>query len=239
MNVEENTIKNLLKDAELDLMEDRLDDAIEKVRKAIDLAKAEENEKLLNQIMEFVQKFSYSPKKQSLQLIPIVTDGYILDIGGGGEGIIGKLNGNQVIAIDKSEKELLETENKALKIVMDAMNLNFLPESFDVCTAFFSLMYIPQNGHLKVFEEVYRVLENNGSFLIWDVKIPRKVGDFQAFLIQLKVELPTENVEAGYGVLWQMQNIDYFKDLAEKSSFNIVDEWMKGDILYLELRKIR
>ncbi|MHA2156526.1 MAG: class I SAM-dependent methyltransferase [Candidatus Hodarchaeales archaeon] len=239
MNAEENAVKNLLKDAKLDLMDDKLEDAVEKVREAIDLAKVIENENLLNQIMEFVQQFSYSPQKQSLQLIPIMTEGHILDIGGGGEGIIGKLNGNQVIAIDKSEKELLETKNKALKIVMDAVKLKFLPESFDVCTAFFSLMYIPQDDHLRVFEEVNRVLGSNGRFLIWDVKIPKKFGNFKAFLIQLNVELPTETVEAGYGVLWQVQSIEYFKDLAEKSDFNVVNEWMKDDILHLELRKIQ
>ena len=99
-------------------------------------------------------------------------------------------------------------------------------------------MYIPLHDHLKIFEEVYRVLESNGKFLIWNVNIPRKFADYKAFLIQLNVELPTEDVEAGYGVLWQMQSIDYFKDLAQKSNFNIVNEWMKGDILYLELRKI-
>ena len=58
-----------------------------------------------------------------------------------GEGIIGNLNGNQVVAIDKNERELKETQNEALKIVMDATELKFLSQSFDVCTSFFSLMY--------------------------------------------------------------------------------------------------
>ena len=32
--------------------------------------------------------------------------GYILDIGGGGEGVIGELKGDQVVAIDISKREL-------------------------------------------------------------------------------------------------------------------------------------
>ncbi len=36
--------------------------------------------------------------------------GYILDIGGGGEGVIGKLKGEQVIAIDPNKRELEEAE---------------------------------------------------------------------------------------------------------------------------------
>ncbi|TFG72017.1 MAG: hypothetical protein E4H27_03460, partial [Anaerolineales bacterium] len=42
----------------------------------------------------------------------------ILDIGGGGEGIIGKLKGRQAIAIDSSKRELEEAAPGPLKIVM-------------------------------------------------------------------------------------------------------------------------
>jgi ubiquinone/menaquinone biosynthesis C-methylase UbiE len=76
----------------------------------------------------------YKTKTQLIELTPIRTAGFILDIGGGGEGVIGKLNGKQVIAIDKNKEELEEAHNKALKIIMDAADLKFLPNSFDVCT---------------------------------------------------------------------------------------------------------
>ena len=36
--------------------------------------------------------------------------GTILDIGGGGEGVIGQLYGEQVVAIDNSQEELDEVE---------------------------------------------------------------------------------------------------------------------------------
>ena len=67
--------------------------------------------------------------------------GMILDIGGGGEGVIGKLMGEKVIAIDFKKEELLEAAEGPLKIIMDARELKFLNESFQTVTAFFSFMY--------------------------------------------------------------------------------------------------
>jgi len=43
-----------------------------------------------------------------------------LDIGGGGEGVIGQMKGKQVIAIDPNRRELEEAADGPLKIVMDA-----------------------------------------------------------------------------------------------------------------------
>ena len=158
---------------------------------------------------------------RSIKINPIETDGLILDIGGGGEGIIGKLNGKQVIAVDTSEKELQETENESLKVIMDATDLNFLPRSFDVCTAFFSLMYITRNQHLKVFEEISRVLKSNGRFLIWDVRIVERHKKYKDFVVLLRVRLPNEEIETGYGVKWETEGIEHFKELARKTKFKI------------------
>jgi ubiquinone/menaquinone biosynthesis C-methylase UbiE len=174
---------------------------------------------------------------KSIEMNPIKSDGLILDIGGGGEGVIGKLNGRQVVAIDMNEKELEETQNDALKIVMDATDLRFLYESFDVCAAFFALMYIPKNQHLKVFEEVHRVLKNSGRFLIWDVKIRERHKKHKAFVVLLKVKLPSEEIETGYGVKWETEDIDHFKELAKKTKFRITKEWSEDEIFHLELSK--
>ena len=237
MGEEEKEVRKLIDNSERHIMVDDLDEAGEKLHQAIQIAKDTGNEELLKQILEFTQKFTYSTKTQSIELNRIETDGLILDIGGGGEGIIGKLNGKQVIAIDKSERELQGTQNEALKVVMDATDLKFLPESFDVCTAFFSFMYIPKDKHLKVFEEAHRVLKDNGKLLIWDVKIPEKFGDYKAFMVHLKVRLPNEETETRYGVKWQTQGIEYFKDLAPEAKFKVMSEWCKDEIFYLEMSK--
>ncbi|MHA2027027.1 MAG: class I SAM-dependent methyltransferase, partial [Candidatus Thorarchaeota archaeon] len=71
--------------------------------------------------------------------------GLILDVGGGGEGIIGILKGKDVVAIDMRKDELEETTNEALKVVMDARDLKFIDESFTVATIYFTFMYIPED----------------------------------------------------------------------------------------------
>jgi len=238
MSVEEKKIKKLMEDAEQDIEADDLKEAGEKLHQAIQMAKSIGNENLVKQIWGLVGKFSYNTKVHSVELTPLEADGLILEIGGGGEGIIGKLNGKQVVAVDTSERELLETQNEALKVVMDATDLKFLPESFEVCTSFFSLMYIPKGDHLKVFKEVHRVLKKDGKFLVWDVSIPDERRDYKAFIVRLRVRLPNEETEAGYGVKWQMQNIEHFKELARKTKFRITSEWSKGEIFHLEMAKV-
>jgi len=71
---------------------------------------------------------SCDTETQTIEVSHIETNGLILDVGGGGEGIIGKLNGKQVVAIDTRERELMETRNEALKVVMDAADLKFSSE---------------------------------------------------------------------------------------------------------------
>ena len=115
MSEEERRIRRLLEAGELDIESDNFKQAGEKIHQAIQIAKNIGNEELHSQITEFLQGFTYSVETQSIGLTPIETDGFILDIGGGGRGIIGKLNGRQVVAIDKNERELEETKNEALK----------------------------------------------------------------------------------------------------------------------------
>ena len=138
-------------------------------------------------------------EQQQVELEPIDVDGFILDIGGGGEGIIGKLNGMQVVAIDKRLDELLETDNDSLKVVMDAGELKFLDDSFGAVTVFYTWMYIPNDEKPKVFSEISRVLRSGGRVYIWDVVIPAVSGDKLYFVAPLKIKLPDEEIRLGMG----------------------------------------
>ena len=131
----------------------------------------------------------------------------------------------------------METHNEALKVVMDAADLKFLPKSFEVCTAFFSLMYIPKSIRRKVFQGVFRVLKNKERFLVWDARIPESVTGYKAFTVHLKVKLPNEEVQAGYGVRWQTQSLEYFKEMARRTGFKVTRELSKDEIFYLEMQK--
>ncbi len=104
-------------------------------------------------------------EKQEVVVNHFDAGGFILDIGGGGEGVIGQFKGNQVIAIDPNKRELEEAANGPLKIVMDAADLKFLDNSFETVTAFFTLLYIKSKNLDKIFNEVIRVLAPDGKFL--------------------------------------------------------------------------
>ena len=175
--------------------------------------------------------------QQTVEMSPIETDGFILDIGGGGEGIIGKLNGIQVVAIDKRLDELEETDNDALKVVMDATELKFPDDTFSVATAFYTMMYIPNDEKPKVLAEAYRVLRPGARLHIWDAVIPGESGDKKYFVIPLKVVMPDETVETGYGSNLKEQDVTTVRELAEDAGFKTVGVEAGEHTFYIELEK--
>lgn len=244
MSSEQAHVKKLLETAAQNAEKDRLQEAAKKLQEARKIAGKAKNPDLQKQVQaqatEIFGKHRYLTPTQTVVMRPVKTEGLILDVGGGGEGIIGKLDEKQVVSIDTSEEELEETKNESLKVVMDATDLKFLPESFDVCTAFFSLMYIPKKNHLKIFTQVYRILKKGGRFLLWDVKIPERNKEFRVFAVRLKIKLPNEEVETGYGTIWdKTQDVEYFRQLALKAGFKVTDAWCKNDVFFLEMIKER
>jgi SAM-dependent methyltransferase len=193
----------------------------------------------VNQLGQWYQKTmmkrSLVVDKHTIEMEPIETDGYILDIGGGGEGIIGKLNGRKVISIDLSF--LTRQDSECMKILLDATDLKFLSSQFDVAAAFFTFMYIENDDHLKVFEEVHRVLKDRGRFLIWDSRIPEQFEGKQFFSLPLEIMLPDERLESVYGAKLDQQSLVYFKGLAARLGFEVIGEWVKDETFFLELKK--
>ena len=168
------------------------------------------------------------------------TTGWILDIGGGGEGIIGRLKGSKVIAIDIRKDELIEAPSGPLKVVMDATDLQFLDNTFNTVTAFFSLMYLPSKSRSQVFHEVSRVLTPQGKFYIWDVTIPPVTDPTKhLFVIPLTIQLPNEEVQTGYGVPWKDrdQTLDNYLQLAQQSGLTVLSQKTTDHLFYLELQK--
>ncbi len=169
-------------------------------------------------------------------------EGLILDIGGGGEGVIGQLKGRQVVAIDLSKRELDEAPGRPLlKIVMDARDLKFVDASFPTVTVFFTFMYIDPADHDKVVREIRRVLEPGGRLLVWDPIFPDKRDAAQEnILFPLHVKLPQKEITTGYGVRFREgQGAGHFVDLAEKAGFELVSRRNEAGWFFLELRKPR
>jgi ubiquinone/menaquinone biosynthesis C-methylase UbiE len=182
-------------------------------------------------------------ERQDFVVADFQASGYVLDIGGGGEGIIGQMKPAQVIAIDLSKRELEEAPAGPLKIVMDATDLKFLEASFNTATAFFSLMYMRPEIQEKAFAETFRVLTPGGRWLIWDAVIPRALeNDTSGPAFRFRFQLPDRVVQTGYGTFWpeKPMDLDYYKGLARKTGFEIARaEQQAGafQTVTLELRK--
>jgi ubiquinone/menaquinone biosynthesis C-methylase UbiE len=168
-------------------------------------------------------------------------EGLILDIGGGGEGVIGQLKGRQVVAIDLLKRELEDAPGKPLmKIVMDARDLKFLDRSFSTATVFFTFMYIAGADHPKVFQELHRVLTTGGRLLIWDVIFPKLPDETTgAAVFPLKIRLPDKEITTGYGVRWPEgeQGLAHYIELAREAGFEVVSQKEHERWFFLGLRK--
>jgi ubiquinone/menaquinone biosynthesis C-methylase UbiE len=89
---------------------------------------------------QFSEDQIYFFEKQEVVVHHFDASRFILDIGGGGEGIIGQMKGQQVVAIDPNRRELEEAAEGPLKVVMDAGDMLFLDASFEVVTSFFTVI---------------------------------------------------------------------------------------------------
>jgi ubiquinone/menaquinone biosynthesis C-methylase UbiE len=185
---------------------------------------------------EEIQRF----EQQVVTVPDFEASGYILDLGGGGEGIIGRLKSTQVVAIDLIKRELAETPPGPLKIVMDATDLKFLDGSFNTVTAFFLLMYVPQPQKQKVFEEAMRVLAPGGRFLVWDAVIPARTDPAKQIVVfPMRINLPNQTVTTGYGAPWPdtARDAAYYIEMATKAGFKVAARQVNGRNFYLDLRK--
>jgi len=170
-------------------------------------------------------------EREEVVIPDFAASGHILDLGGGCRGTIGRVKGEQVVAIDISMKELNEAPSGFLKILMDASDLKFPDKSFRTVTEFFSLMFMKPEIHQKVFAEAYRVLAPGGEWLIWDASIPaRSASGDNSFLINLHTKLPKETIDYGYSVLRldMERDTSYYRGLAEQAGFRVLNSELLG-----------
>ncbi len=154
-----------------------------------------------------------------------IPNGSILDIGGGGEGVIAQIGGKWITAVDKLQSEIDEAKPQAPDanwLCADATNLSGFPDgSFDNATAFFSGLYMTKEILVEVFREVYRLIPEKGVFWIWDAIIDYQIGPF---IIQLRIEIPNGKVvTTGYGRrrVERDRNVSDTQRLLKESSFSI------------------
>jgi ubiquinone/menaquinone biosynthesis C-methylase UbiE len=153
-------------------------------------------------------------------LIGEIPEGNILDIGGGGEGIIAQAGGARVTAIDKFMSEIREARGKASDttwIVANATELPYQRSCFDNATAFFSCMYMSEDVKRKIFQETRRVLKNSAEFWIWDANMTPKS---KVFAIRIQVNIRgNRSIKTMYGVKAKNQSAERIFGLLQDAGF--------------------
>ena len=124
--------------------------------------------------------------------------GRILDVGGGGEGVIGRLYPKQVVAIDNDADELYEAPGDFERLLMDATEMTFPDASFDAATFFYSLMFMTAGEQRAALAEAARVLRPGGRLCVWDCAFDRAYPE--PFSVNLTINLDGEILHTTYGI---------------------------------------
>lgn len=151
-------------------------------------------------------------------------EGSILDIGGGGEAIIGRLYTSQVTAIDLYPEELDTVPSACRKMVMNAAQILSADGAYDNITNFFTLMYMRKETQIKALKESYRVLKNGGKMIVWDASIDKAYPE--PFMIDLSIDIGQSPIKTTYGVVKEdaYQNMDTVINLCEEAGFVLSDK---------------
>ena len=162
--------------------------------------------------------------------------GSILDIGGGGEAIIGQVYGDRVTAIDNRQEELDEAPHCCTKLLMDAEKLSFFDGSFDNVTFFYTLMYMTAEEQQKSICEAARVLRVGKQMYIWDCDIRSAYPE--PFMIDLDIRGGNNKLHTTYGIVKKdTQSSDSVVRLLESAGLKIESLQAKDGQFHIQCRK--
>ena len=156
---------------------------------------------------------------------PLPGSGIVIDIGGGGEGLVSRIAGTRVCAVDIRLDEIREArihESDSQWVLGDGQALPFRDSAFEKATLWFSLEYMrTSDTKLRVLDEARRVLRQRG---VISVLASRVMCEEEVFRIIIRYDLPDGSVsQTGYGV-WgrQDQNIDAAALFLERTGFRVM-----------------
>jgi ubiquinone/menaquinone biosynthesis C-methylase UbiE len=168
---------------------------------------------------------------QEIRLNSLPSDGLIIDIGGGGEGLLSRLEKDRVCVVDINLNKIREAQiygAHAQWAVSDGRNLCFRTGSFDIATLWFSLGYM-RNWNTKelVMREVQRVLKPDGIVSILGAKI---VCPEERFLFRAQFTFPDgEMSQVGYRLVGnQDQSLESTVSTLEDSGLVVLDRQDSG-----------
>jgi ubiquinone/menaquinone biosynthesis C-methylase UbiE len=171
----------------------------------------------------------------NITLEDLPDSGPILDIGGGGEGLVSRIGGSNVCVVDYRISEIREAQihgAPANWIVADGCCLPFKDDIFNLVTLWFSLGYMSKwDTKREVVSESLRTLRKECRISILDSRIDCKE---ERFLFNALFTLPDGVVsKTGYRVRGnQKQTLNNIRQLLENLGFNDTrvenyDSWFK------------
>lgn len=156
--------------------------------------------------------------------LPMVPPGLVIDVGGGGEGIVSRLAAGRVCVADMSLNKIREARiygASAEWFVCDGRMLPFRSRSFDSATLWFSLAYIrSRDGRERALRETSRVLQDGGSLSILGMVLE---GSSDAMTFNGRFVYPDGYVsKMSYRVRGnQEQSHQIIRELLEKLGFGV------------------
>ena len=162
--------------------------------------------------------------------------GSILDIGGGGEAVIGQIYKDRVTAIDNCKEELEEAPDCCSKQLMDATELSFPDDSFDNVTFFYTLMYMTAENQQKSICEAARVLRTGKQMYIWDCDIRSAYPE--PFMIDLDIRIGNRKIHTTYGIVKKdAQSLDSVVHLLKDAELRIESLQKNDGQFYIRCKK--
>lgn len=162
--------------------------------------------------------------------------GRILDVGGGGEGVIGRLYPSQVVAIDNDADELYEAPGDFERLLMDATEMTFPDASFDAATFFYSLMFMTADEQRAALAEAARVLRPGGRLCVWDCAFDRAYPEL--FSVDLTIDLDGEILHITYGICrFGSQSMARIAEICRSLHLRPLRAEERGPHFYLEFEK--
>lgn len=164
----------------------------------------------------------HSSPIQEIKLDSLPEDGLVLDIGGGGEGLVSRIGRERVCAVDYRMSEILEArihDPPANWFLSDATHLPFRQKSFDVATLWFSLGYMREwSTKEHALAQVFDSLRPDGVLSILASRIDCRE---ERFVFNALFTLPDGVVsKVGYGVQGnQGQTLDRLCSLIRRVGF--------------------
>ena len=183
---------------------------------------------------------SFETPLQEVRLKHLPQEGLIIDVGGGGEGLVSRIETSRVCVVDINLNKIREGMiygQVSQWILSDARMLSVKDERFNVATLWFSLGYIRDwDSKKQVIAEVARVLRRSGRISILGA---RTTCSDSRFVMRALFHFPDGAIsKMSYGMDGtQRQDAEAVVKLLQETGFNNITSEDNGHWFRVDAQK--